>query len=91
MAGAGNVQFDNVSIGASAMYQASGGWMPVNNAQRGAADIPLTVKATSASIHGGVEVVPGTQVTGRFGFYDERRGNGTVGLDHDAPRAPPEA
>ena len=72
MAGAGNVQFDNVSIGASAMYLASGGWIPVNNAQRGAADIPLWEKATSASIHGGVEVVPGTQVTGRFGFYDER-------------------
>ena len=79
VAGAGNVQFDNVSIGASAMYLASGGWIPVNDAQRGKADIPLWEKATSASIHGGVEVIPGTQVTGRFGFYDERRGNGTLG------------
>jgi outer membrane receptor protein involved in Fe transport len=79
IAGAGNVQFDNVSIGASAMYLTSGGWIPVNDAQRGRADIPLWEKATSASIHGGVEVVPGTQVNGRFGFYDERRGNGTVG------------
>jgi hypothetical protein len=78
-AGAGNVQFGNVSIGASAMHLARGGWIPVSDAQRGKADIPLWEKATSASIHGGVEVVPGTQVTGRFGFYDERRGNGTIG------------
>jgi outer membrane receptor protein involved in Fe transport len=78
-AGAGNVQFDNVSIGASAMYLTTGGWIPVSDAQRGPADIPLWERATSASIHGGVEVVPGTQVTGRFGFYDERRGNGTIG------------
>jgi hypothetical protein len=78
-AGAGNVQFDNVSIGASAMYLTSGGWIPVNDAQRGAADIPLWLRATSAALHGGVEIVPGTQVTGRFGFYDERRGNGALG------------
>lgn len=78
-AAAGNAQFDNVSIGASASYLTTTGWIPVSDAQRGAADIPLWLKATNAAIHGGVEIVPGTQVTGRFGFYDERRGNGTVG------------
>jgi outer membrane receptor protein involved in Fe transport len=79
VAGSGNAQFDNLSIGASAMYQAVGGWVPVSASQRGAADKPVTLKATSASIHGGMEVVPGTQVTGRFGFYDERRDSGIAG------------
>jgi vitamin B12 transporter len=76
VAGAGNVQTGNVSIGASAMYQSVGGWVPVAPYQAGAADKPVTLNATSASIHGGVEVVPGTQITGRFGFYDERRDTG---------------
>ena len=79
VAGSGNVQFDNVSIGASAMYQSVGGWVPVAPSQEGAADKPLTLNATSASIHGGVEVVPGTQVTARWGFYDERRDSGIAG------------
>jgi outer membrane receptor protein involved in Fe transport len=79
VAGAGNVQFDNVSIGASAMYLTTGGWIPVGDSQRGAADVPLSLKATNAAIHGGVEIVPGTQVTGRFGFYDERRDTGILG------------
>jgi len=79
VAGAGNAQFDNVSIGASAMYVSSGGWIPVSDAQRGAADVPLTLKASNASIHGGVEIVPGTQVTGRFGYYNERRDTGIRG------------
>ncbi|HXJ01870.1 MAG TPA: TonB-dependent receptor [Micropepsaceae bacterium] len=84
VAGAGNVQFDNVSIGASAMYQSVGGWVPVSLSQRGAADNHLTLKATSASIHGGVEVVPGTQVTGRFGYYNELRATGIVGASSSA-------
>jgi outer membrane receptor protein involved in Fe transport len=79
IAGAGNVQFENVSIGASAMYQSVGGWVPVDPSQAGAADKPVTLKATNASIHGGVELVPGTQVTGRFGFYDEKRDSGIAG------------
>jgi vitamin B12 transporter len=68
-----------VSIGASAMYQSVGGWVPVAPSQAGAADKPLTLNATSASIHGGVQIVPGTQITGRFGFYDERRDTGIAG------------
>ncbi|HEY4264464.1 MAG TPA: TonB-dependent receptor [Micropepsaceae bacterium] len=84
VAGAGNAQFGNVSIGASAMYQSVGGWVPVAPGQAGAADKPLTLNATSASIHGGVEVVPGTQITGRFGFYDERRDTGIAGATSTA-------
>ena len=79
VAGSGNVQIDNVSIGASAMYQSVGGWVPVAPGQAGAADKPLTLNATSASIHGGVEIVPGTQATARWGFYDERRDTGIAG------------
>lgn len=78
VAGAGNVQFDNVSIGASAMYQSVGGWVPTAPSQAGAADKPVTLKATSASIHGGMEVVPGTLVTGRFGYYREKRDTGVA-------------
>jgi outer membrane receptor protein involved in Fe transport len=79
VAGAGNVQFDNVSIGASAMYLTSGGWTPVDQSQRGAADRPLALHATNAALHGGVEIVPGTQVTGRLGYYNERRDTGLSG------------
>ena len=78
VAGSGNVQFDNVSIGASGMYLTSGGWIPVRDSQRGAADTPLSLHASNASIHGGVEV-SGTQVTGRFGYYDEERTTGIRG------------
>lgn len=76
VAGAGNVQFDNMSIGASAMYLTSGGWIPVPDSQRTAADQPLSLKATNAAVHGGVEISDGTQITGRFGFYDEQRNTG---------------
>jgi outer membrane receptor protein involved in Fe transport len=75
-AAAGNRQSGNVSIGGSAMYITSGGWIPVSDAQRGAADTPLGLQASSASIHGGVEILPGTQVTARFGYYKERRNVG---------------
>lgn len=76
VAGSGNVQFDNVSFGASGMYMTSGGWIPVADGQRSSADTPLSLKATNASVHGGVEIGDGTQITGRFGFYDERRNTG---------------
>ncbi len=84
VAGAGNVQYDNVSIGASAMYLSSGGWIPVAASQRGAADVPLTLQASNASIHGGVEIVPGTQITSRFGYYKERRDTGLLGATSTA-------
>jgi vitamin B12 transporter len=84
VAGAGNVQYDNVSIGASMMYLNSGGWIPVAEAQRGAADVPLALHASNAAIHGGVEIMPGTQVTARFGYYKEQRDTGLLGATSSA-------
>ena len=76
---AGGAQIGKVSFGIAGMYQTSGGWIPVSESQRGAADTPVTLKATSASIHASTEVMPGTLVAARFGFYDEKRGcNGRI-------------
>ena len=50
-AGSGNVQFGRYSLGASAMYTTSGGWVPTDEAHRGPADTPLSLRASSASIH----------------------------------------
>jgi outer membrane receptor protein involved in Fe transport len=83
-AAAGNVQFGRYSLGASAMYMYSGGWIPTDPAQRGLADTPLSLQATSLSTHGGVEILPGTQVTGRFGYYNEKRDTGVRGAKSTA-------
>ena len=79
VAAAGNQQYDNVSIGASAMYMSSGGWIPVRKSQRGAADTPLSLRATGDALHGGVELSDGTQITGRVGYYQELRNTELVG------------
>ncbi len=79
VAGAGNVQYDNMSIGASAMYTSSGGWIPVRKSQRGAADVPLSLRATGDALHGGVELDDGTQITGRVGYYQDLRNTGLEG------------
>lgn len=78
VAGAGSVQYDNVSIGASAMYMSSGGWIPLLKSQRGAADTPLALQASNEAIHGGFDFA-GTQVTARLGYYDEKRLTGLRG------------
>jgi vitamin B12 transporter len=75
-AGAANRQEVNVSVGASAMYQKSGGWIPVDAAQRGAADVPVTLEASSVSTRAAAEILEGTLLAVRFGAYDERRAAG---------------
>src|SRR2546423_989653 len=62
VAGAASEQYGNVSIGASGMYLTSGGWIPILESQRGAADTPLSLKASNAALHGGVDLggTPGT-------------------------------
>lgn len=79
VAGAGSEQYDNVSIGASAMYLDSGGWIPVLASQRGPADTRLALQASNESFHAGMEITPGTQVTARVGYYDEKRLTGLAG------------
>ncbi len=84
VAGAGSQQYDNVSIGASAMYLDSGGWIPLLASQRGAADVPLALHATSESFRAGMEVTPGTQVSARVGYYDQRQLTGLAGASSTA-------
>ena len=49
IAGVANDQLTNGSVGASGMYQRSGGWIPVAPSQRGAADNKVSVEASSLS------------------------------------------
>src|SRR5689334_3838220 len=47
---AGGVQVGtNTTLSGSAMYQVTDGWVPVSDAQRGAADAPVTLRANSVS------------------------------------------
>jgi len=83
-AAAGGVQFGTTTLGASAMYQTSGGWIPVNEAQRGAADTPVTLKASSMSLHASAEIGPGTVIVGRVGDYDEKCNSGVADTNSHA-------
>lgn len=80
----GNAQAGKVSVGAQGAYQKSGGWFVVDPAQRGAADAPVGLEATSLSAHAATEILEGTLLAVRFGMYDERRASGIVGTDADA-------
>ncbi len=83
-AGVANRQEGNVSVGASGMYQKSGGWTPVDAAQRGAADTPVTLEASNLSARAAAEIVEGTLLAVRFGAYDERRAAGIVSTASEA-------
>lgn len=84
VAGAGSDQYDNVSIGASAMYLDSSGWIPLLASQRGAADTPLALQASNESLHAGIEITPGTQITARVGYYDQKQLTGLAGASSTA-------
>jgi len=77
-AAAGTYRQDTSSLGGSLTYQTSGGWIPVNDAQRGAADTPVTLKASSMSARASADVGPGTVLVGRVGTYDEKRDSGVI-------------
>src|ERR1051326_7142681 len=77
-AAAGNYHEDNSTLGGSIAYQTTAGWVPVNDQHRGAADTPVTLKATDMSAHAGVEMAGGTVLFGRLGTYDEKRDSGTL-------------
>lgn len=77
-AAAGNYREDNSTIGGSVTYQTTAGWIPVNEAQRGAVDTPVTLKATTWSARGAVEMAGGTVLVGRVGTYDEKRDSGVI-------------
>ena len=77
-AAAGNYQAGNSTLGGSFTYQTSGGWIPVNEAQRGAVDTPVTVKATTWSTRAAADLGGGIGIIGRIGTYDEKRDSGVV-------------
>lgn len=64
---------------ASASAQTSGGWIPVDPAQRGAADDRVTLDAYNASLRLNASVAAGTTLAARAAYYDERRNSGLVG------------
>ena len=98
IAGSAVRQEGDVTLGASGSYQKSGGWIPVDPAQRGAADDKVSLEASSLSGRVAAEVMPATLLAVRLGVYDERRASGTVdsyseakGVTGSATLASPEA
>lgn len=78
IAGSAVRQEGDVTLGASGSYQKSGGWIPVDPAQRGAADDHVTLEASNLSGRVAAEIMPATLLAVRLGVYDERRASGTV-------------
>ncbi|HEX5280616.1 MAG TPA: TonB-dependent receptor [Micropepsaceae bacterium] len=78
IAGSAVRESGDVTLGASGSYQKSGGWIPVDAAQRGAADNKVSLEASSLSGRVAAEVMPATLLAVRLGVYDERRTAGTV-------------
>ncbi len=83
-AGSVDDQRGAVNLGASGMYQKSSGWIPVDRAQRGAADTDVALEASNLSAHAAAEVLEGTLLAVRFGAYDERRAAGIDGTGSEA-------
>ena len=82
---AGGVQVGtNTTLSGSAMYQVTDGWVPVSDAQRGAADAPVTLRANSVSAGLATDIAGGTLVVGRLGYYNEHRDSGVVGTHSQA-------
>src|SRR2546423_919148 len=73
IAAVANDQLSNGSVGASGMDHKSGGWIPVDRSQRGAADTKVAVEASSLSARAATEIINGTLLAVRFGAYPERR------------------
>ena len=78
IAGSAVRQEGDVTLGASGSYQKSGGWIPVDPAQRGATDDKVSLEASSLSGRVAAEIMPATLLAVRLGGYDERRASGTV-------------
>src|SRR5579863_5093047 len=56
---AANTQTGETNLGVTGMYAKSGGWFAVNEAQRGAADVPVSLEASNASAHATTEIFEG--------------------------------
>jgi vitamin B12 transporter len=76
---AGGIETGKTTLSGSAMYQESDGWVPISDAQRGAADSRVSLKASSYSARVSSEIVPGTLLVARLATYEELRNSGIVG------------
>lgn len=73
---AGGAELGTVALFASAMENASDGWIPVSPAQRGAADDKLTLDAKSVSLRAQYLSDDGTLISARLAAYRETRHSG---------------
>ena len=68
----------------SGSAQTSDGWIPVNAAQRGAADNHVTLEAYNGALRGQVALGAGTTAVARLAAYSEKRDSGLVGASSTA-------
>jgi len=80
----GNTQAGKLTVGGRAAYQKSGGWFVVDSAQRGGADRPVALEASSLSANAASEILDSTLLAVRFGAYDERRAVEIAGVATEA-------
>lgn len=76
VAAAGGATLGPVALFASASVDSSAGWIALDEAQRGAADVPVSLNARSASLRAQTAVREGTLLSARIGLYDEARHSG---------------
>ena len=79
VAAAGGADVGPISLFASASDEDSDGWIPVSQAQRGAADDAVTYHARNVSLRAEATPWSGTLVSLRLGAYGENRDSGLVG------------
>jgi outer membrane receptor protein involved in Fe transport len=68
----------------NAAVQTSGGWIPVDESQRGAADDEVTLDARSASLRVQANPFAAATAVARVAWYDEERNSGLVGAASSA-------
>ncbi len=83
-AASGGVSIDRFDLFASASAEASNGFIPVSQAQRGPADDPLTLDARNAALRIQTFAEGDTLISARFGAYEEHRHSGLVGAESSA-------
>lgn len=84
IAAAGGATLGELNLFGSASAQQSDGWIPINRAQRGAADSEVTFSASNASLRGEFQPSAGTAIATRVSAYNEHRDSGLVGATSSA-------
>ncbi|HWD25943.1 MAG TPA: TonB-dependent receptor [Rhizomicrobium sp.] len=84
VAASGGATLGPVSLFASASDIDSDGWIPVDPAQRGAADDAVTLHARNVSLRAEIEPMADTLLSLRLGAYGENRDSGLAGSTSSA-------